>query len=530
MKALKEASGGPCVFGAEGGRDDSTAARFGVCPMIYSLSDASPMAVVMLDLKGGVAFWSKSAENIFGWESEEVLGRLPPIVPKEKRDEFLGNFNRILEGGNISGLECPGLRKDGKFIDMSLSASPMKNRQGEIVLIMTLVQDISDKKCLEREFQQAQKMEAVGRLAGGVAHDFNNLLTAIAGYSTFLLKNLSPDDPNRPDVEEIKKAGERAAELTRQLLAFSRQQVLQLKILDCNRVVAGIEKMFRRLIGEDIQVISRLRPELGAVKADPGQMEQVLMNLVVNSRDAMPEGGTITIETSNESVDHARARAHPGLKPGSYVLVAVSDTGCGMDAQTQARLFEPFFTTKELGKGTGLGLATVYGIVSQSGGNIFVHSKPGGGTTFNIYLPRVDDEACAAIPAALPPQSLHGSETILLVEDDDSVYKLLRRVLSGNGYTVLAASSGDSALMICERYKGDIHLMLTDIVMPRMNGRELAKRLSPLRPNMKVIYMSGYTEKSIFQHDLLAGRELFLQKPLEPELVLRKVREILNRG
>jgi signal transduction histidine kinase/DNA-binding response OmpR family regulator len=380
---------------------------------------------------------------------------------------------------------------------------------------------------LESQLRQAQKMEAVGRLAGGIAHDFNNLLTAILGYGTLLLSRLREDDHGRQNVQEILKAGERAASLTNQLLAFSRKQVLQPKVLDLNALATNLEKMLRRLIGEDIELATSLDGDLGQVRADPGQIEQVIMNLVVNSRDAMPEGGKLTFETANATLGEDYVSRHLGAKPGRYVMLAVADTGVGMDAQTQARVFEPFFTTKEAGKGTGLGLATVYGIVKQSEGYISVYSEPGQGTIFKIYLPRIDQpvETATAGQAASVPR---GTETILLVEDEEAVRRLARLILEGQGYAVIEAPSAASALAIAEQHATPIHLVLTDVVMPGMNARELSQALTRIRPSARVLFMSGYTGDTIVRHGVLEPGIAFLQKPFTPADLARKVREVLD--
>ncbi len=388
--------------------------------------------------------------------------------------------------------------------------------------------EITERKLLEQRLHQSQRMEAVGRLAGGIAHDFNNLLTAIIGYSDLLLMDLNGNQNARSSAEEVKKAGQRAAGLTRQLLAFSRKQVLQPKVIELNAVVEDMDKMLRRLIGEDIELITVLEESRGRVKADPGQIEQVIMNLAVNSRDAMPRGGKLTIETANIVLDHLYARQHMEVEPGPYVMLAVSDTGHGMDKETQAHIFEPFFTTKESGQGTGLGLATVYGIIRQSGGNIWVYSEPGQGTTFKIYLPRVEDEADAYEAQACSKELDHASETILLVEDEDSVRRLASSILQMNGYKVFEAERGSEAIEICERERGTINMMVTDVVMPRMSGPQLADHLAEVRPDMKVLYMSGYTDSAIINHGVLESGTAFLQKPFTPASLLNKVREILN--
>ena len=379
---------------------------------------------------------------------------------------------------------------------------------------------------LEKQLRQAQKMEAIGKLSGGIAHDFNNLLGVIIGYSEDLQDRLTPEDPLRKNVAEIKKAGERAASLTRQLLAFSRQQVLAPRILDLNAVVLDVEKMLRRLIGEHIELRTSLDPALGRTRADQGQLEQVIVNLAVNARDAMSNGGRLTIETANVDLDEGFAREHNPQLPGPYVLLTVSDTGIGMDPWTQAHIFEPFFTTKEVGKGTGLGLSTVYGVVRQSGGHIWVYSEPGQGSTFKIYLPRTGDLVPAAKPVARSSASLRGTETILLVEDEDALRELAYTLLTDSGYSVLQADHPDRAIEIARTHNGPIHLLLTDAVMPGMNGRVLAEQLTRVRPEMKVLYMSGYTG---FTHPGVLDPEMtVLQKPFTREALLRKLHEVLD--
>ncbi len=378
----------------------------------------------------------------------------------------------------------------------------------------------------EEQLRQSQKLEAVGQLAGGIAHDFNNLLTVIGGYSSMLLGRLPEDNPHRPSLEEIKKASDRASALTRQLLAFSRKQILQPRVLDLNLVVTDLEKMVRRLIGEDIDLLTVTSPVLGKVKADRGQIEQVLLNLIVNARDAMPKGGKLTIETRNVVHSEEYARRHAALA-GPYVMLAVSDTGCGMDAAIQARVFEPFFTTKASGKGTGLGLATVYGIVKQSGGNIWIYSEAGQGSTFKVFLPRVDEaggDEEEAISRSLPL----GTEMVLLVEDEEQVRVILQQILEGQGYQVLSASNGDEAISISQNLEWDIKLLITDVVMPQMSGRELAERILEVRPKLPVLFMSGYTDDAIVRHGLLDEKLNFIQKPFDSASVARKVREVLD--
>ena len=389
----------------------------------------------------------------------------------------------------------------------------------------------------QEQLAHGQKMEAVGRLAGGVAHDFNNLLSVVLSYTELALEELSANDPLRADIEEIAAAGRRANELTRQLLAFSRQQALETKAVSLNEVVTGMDRMMRRIVGADISVTFLPAPDLPRVKADPGQLEQVIMNLIVNARDAMPTGGKLTIETNEVHLDESHAAQRHDVQPGPYVLLAVSDTGMGIGKEMQSRIFEPFFTTKEVGKGTGLGLATVFGIVRQSGGHVSVYSEVGEGTVFKLYFPRVDD---ASLEAGAPPDSTpgndlfgtsgtrRGSETILLVEDEEAVRIVVRDVLRRHGYRVLEAPNGGEALLICEQHGAEIHLLLTDLILPHMNGRQLAERVAPLRPAMKVLFMSGYTGESVLQHGILDSGASFLQKPITPDLLTRKVRAVLD--
>ena len=377
--------------------------------------------------------------------------------------------------------------------------------------------------------RQSRKIEAVGMLAGGIAHDFNNLLSSILGYCDMLLSRFDPEDPRREDVEEIRKAGERAASLTRYLLSFSRRQPLAPKVLDLNDVVSNLERMLRRLIGDHIKLRTNLDPSLGPVRTDPSQIELALMNLAINARDAMPRGGTLTFETANCQLDETYARGRPGVHPGAYVMLVVSDTGTGIDASTREHLFEPFFTTKEYGKGTGLGLSTVYGIVKQSGGNIWVYSEPGRGSTFKIYLPRILAEVMAIRREETVTPPMQGTETILLVDDEPAILCLAREILEMKGYSVLTAGNGSEATRYGEHHPGPIHLLLTDVVMPEISGPYLAARLAPLRPDMKVLYMSGYTGDMIFQQGVLDVDKNFLQKPFGVDALARKVRQVLDQ-
>jgi PAS domain S-box-containing protein len=429
----------------------------------------------------------------------------------------------------VENVETRWKKKDGTPIEVRLSGRAVLDEKGEAEGFEMIAEDITERRNLEQQLRQSQKMEAVGRLAGGVAHDFNNLLTVIKGYSELMLEQTIPGGPLRAEVEEVKNAADRAASLTRQLLAFSRQQLLAPKILDLNAAVRNMEQMLRRLLGEDIELSTVLGEKLGQVKADPGQIEQVIMNLSVNSRDAMSRGGKLTIETANAVLDESYMREHGGVKPGRYVMLAVSDTGAGMDEETRSRVFEPFFTTKEMGKGTGLGLSTVYGIVKQSEGYIWVYSEAGLGTSFKVYLPRVDESAEDSQKMAALGTGDRGSETILLVEDEDGVRALVKQVLSRQGYTVIETRHGPEALAESERHSGPIPLLLTDVVLPQMSGRELAERLKVLRPDIRVLYMSGYTDDAILRHGVIGQETAFLQKPFTTASLTRKVREVLDQ-
>src|SRR5216117_17145 len=419
-------------------------------------------------------------------------------------------------------------RRNGSTITVRLNGRPVRGPDGALECFEFIVDDVTEQRALEERLRQTQKMEAVGRLAGGIAHDFNNLLTAILGSVDFLRRALGPEHPEHAETEEIQKAAVRAADLTRQLLAFSRQQVLAPKVLELDALVTNLEKMLGRLIGEDVELRFAAHAPRAAVRVDPGQLEQVIVNLVVNARDAMPRGGKLTIETATVDLDAAYAWEHGTVEAGRYVMLAVTDTGVGIDRAARARLFEPFFTTKEFGKGTGLGLATVYGIVKQSGGYIWVYSEPGQGATFKVYLPRVEPggEPVAARPS--PARALGGTETILLAEDEAAVRNLARRVLEKHGYKLLLAATGRDGVQLATQHAGPIDLLVTDVVMPEMGGRELAQRLAALQPGLKVLYLSGYTDDMIVRHGVLEAGVAFLQKPFTPDTLLRKIREVLD--
>jgi PAS domain S-box-containing protein len=469
--------------------------------------------------------------SMLGYDSsEEVLGldpRLDVFLDPEEQSRLMREFAR---SGRLDDLEVRWKRKDGTAVTVRLSGRGVHTPEETGQVLEVIAQDVTERRALEEQFRQAQKMEAVGRLAGGVAHDFNNLLMVVSGYTEVLLERTDRDNPLYPKIEAIQQAADRATTLTRQLLAFSRKQLLELKVVDVNSIVSDMERLLRPLIGEDIELITRLATDLGRTRADAGQIEQVIMNLVVNSKDAMPEGGKLTIQTANVNLDDDLRREYSYIQPGPYVMLSVSDDGHGMDKETQARIFEPFFTTKEKGKGTGLGLSTVYGIVKQSGGYVFVNSEVERGTTFRIYLPRVEDAAEPLGQVRTAQAASGGSETVLLVEDEESVRQLVRETLEAKGYQVLEADQGEVALRIASSHQDAIHMLITDVMMPGMSGRELARQLSASHPQTKVLFLSGYTEDAILHQGGLDPGTAFLQKPFTLQALSRKVREVLNDG
>ena len=490
---------------------------------------------IAIHSQGKIVDVNTSGAKLLGVSSPEELIGTPVLnlVHPDYREIVQARIRQTQEEeGPTPLLAMKLLRLSGEAIDVEVKSIGI-TYQGQPAT-QVIVRDIAERQQAdaalrqsEEQLRRAQKVEVMGRLAGGVVHDFNNLLTAILGYSELLLRRLHQDDPLRRYVIEIQKAGEWAAALTRQLLAFSRKQMPQPKVLDLDQAVAEMNKLLRRLIGENIELVTMLNSAGGLIEADAGQIEQVILNLAVNARDAMPQGGKLIIETARISLDEDYASQHVGVRPGPYILLAVSDTGHGMDAETKARIFEPFFTTKEEGKGTGLGLSTVYGIVKQAGGNIWVYSEVGRGTTFKVYLPQIKAGVASSVPAP-PTQVPQGTETILLVEDETIVRRLVREVLTMNGYTVLEAADGQEALGICEQHEGPIHLLITDIIMPQMSGRELAERLRLLHPEIKALYISGYTESAIVHHGVLDAGVPFLQKPFTPGALPVKVREVLS--
>jgi PAS domain S-box-containing protein len=497
--------------------------------------ESSTDAIAYASLDGHLLDVNQSFAKLTGYTREELLTKTyQELTPKEFRVMEDKLVQAILKKGEPAEYEKEFIRKDGSRVPICLTVFAVNGQSGTAIGLAAIIKDITERKGAEEalrkteeRLRQIQKMEAIGQLTGGIAHDFNNLLLVINGYSDLTLDKLTVDDPLRQNVDQIRQAGERAASLTRQLLAFSRRQVLAPKVLDLNVVVRGIETMLRRMIGEDILFETALQSGLCRVEADPGQIEQVIMNLAVNARGAMPEGGKLIIETTNVELDEFR-RPDLDISPGPYVLLAVSDTGIGMDKETQERIFEPFFTTKETGKGTGLGLATVYGIVKQSGGYIWVYSEPGQGTTFKIYLPSVEKAVETASPGPMAVTSIGGWETILLTEDEAAVRKLVQCILTTHGYTVIEAGNGVEALSVFAQHTAAIHLVITDVVMPVMGGRELASRLVSARPDTRILYLSGYADNAVVRHGVLEPGCAFLQKPFSKDALLRKVREVLD--
>jgi two-component system cell cycle sensor histidine kinase/response regulator CckA len=506
--------------------------------ILSTQQETSLDGILVVDEKGKVISVNRMFEDMweipryaFDFKSDEK--RLASVADKIVNPEKFMSKAKSLYASKSETSRDEILLKDGRTFDRY--SAPMLDTDGKYFGRVWYFRDITERKRaeearrkLEQQLRVSQKMEAIGSLAGGIAHDFNNLLTAILAFTGFAIDGIREDDPVRDDLLEVKKAGERAASLTRQLLAFSRNQIMELKLLDVNRVVTELEKMLRPIIGENIDLEKVLAPDLFLTLADSGQIEQVLMNLVVNARDAMPDGGKLTIETCNVMLDDEYAAQHPGVKPGEYVALAVSDTGCGMDDETQSQIFEPFFTTKETGKGTGLGLSTVYGIIKQFGGNVWVYSEPGRGTTFKVYLPRRFKEDTPAPGVTDHPGRTVGTETILVVEDEEAIRSLVLRILGGAGYTVLTAVNADDALSASERHKGDIHLLLTDVIMPGMDGKTFVDRLRVLRPGIRVLYMSGYADNAIARHGVLESGNNFIGKPFAKEEIIRKVREVLH--
>jgi len=503
------------------------------------LSNSGVIGIVTADIHGRIFDANDTYLQMVGYSREDLLQgavRWADLTPPEFHHLGVRSVEQLQANGTAPPWETETFRKDGSRVPVLVGVAMLEHPN-----TIAFIADLTERKQAEagqkraedalrrseEQLRQAQKMEAVGRLAGGVAHDFNNVLSVILSYGDFILGDLKPSDPLRADVEEIRKAAARAAGLTRQLMMFSRQQVVEPKVIDLHEVLTSMDKMLQRILGEDVELVSLPPKSIGRVKADPSHIEQVILNLVVNARDAMPTGGKLTIETGNVILDDSYALGHLPTKTGPYVMLAVTDTGTGMDRETQKRIFEPFFTTKDSGKGTGLGLSTVFGIVQQSGGNIWVYSEPGKGTTFKVYLPRIDAEIDVLRPPTAPA-TLRGTETILLVEDEEQVRVIALNILRRQGYQVISAQNAGEALLICERHPGRIDLLLTDVVMPQMSGPELARRLGKTRPGMKVLCMSGYTDDSIVRHGVLETGVAFVQKPITPALLSRKVRQVID--
>jgi PAS domain S-box-containing protein len=501
----------------------------GARDFLRSIAEHSPAGIVTTDVRGRITYWSPRTEELLGYRADEVLGRPVAELQRGGREAARALMRRLRSEDRIREYEAEILARDGRWVECRFSLAVLRNAVGEEIGTLAILEDTSERKRLEAQLRQSQKMEAVGRLAGGIAHDFNNLLAVIMGHSDLILSVLRKGDGMTHDVEQIRRASERAATLTRQLLAFSRRQFLQPQVIDVNTLVGNLATMLRRLIGEDIQLELRLDPATGRVSADPGQLEQVIMNLAVNARDAMPQGGRLVLETASAALDQAFVAAHPGSTAGGHVRVSIQDTGCGMTAEVLSHLFEPFFTTKEPGRGTGLGLSTVYGIVKQHRGYIDVTSEPGRGTAFAVYLPRVETRAATERPAPRDQPSLGGRETVLFVEDEVAVRDLMHRVLAKGGYTVLAAGDGLEALGLVEAHAAPIDLVVTDVIMPRMSGPELASRLRARDPGLRLLYVSGYTADQLRSQADLGADAPLLPKPFTSDGLLRKVREVLDQ-
>ena len=502
---------------------------------LRAVVDASPVGIMLLSPEGRILSWSAAAERIFGWTAAEVLNRRPPFVPEDRQQEFQELCEQVLAGESLLGRELVRIGKDGSEIPISLCASPLRASDGTIEGIVSVVQDLSGRQAAEqallesqRQLQHAQKMEAVGRLAGGIAHDFNNLLTAIKGSAQMLLLDTPAASPMREDLVDIDEAVDRATNLTRQLLTFSRKGVIEPRALDLRAIVADSEKMLRRMLREDVTLETELGDEPLCIEADPGQLEQVLMNLLVNARDAMPDGGRVSIQMRPVELKGPFGKDLAHLAPGPYVLLCVSDTGCGMSPEVQQCAFDPFFTTKPQGQGTGLGLSTVYGIVQQSGGFIQLHSRVGSGTTVRIFLPRLGGSPEGGPHTRAPAEFGQGTETLLLVEDEPYVRGVVQRALQRSGYRVLLAREGEEAYRIASDFEGAIDLLITDVVMPGMSGADLAAKARALRPELRVLFMSGYTDEVISQHGVLDPGVNFIQKPFSPHALVSRIREVLG--
>lgn len=509
--------------------DDQQPDSEGTLRKLWRLVEQSTDSVIIMDRSGVMEYVNPAFEALTGYSRGEAIGQTLGILKSEQQagELYEEMWNTVLSGNVFRGI-VTDRKKNGEAVIIEKALTPLRDANGEITHFISTGRDITERRQLESDLRQAQKMDAIGRLAGGVAHDFNNLLLVISAYAELMLDSLAAEDPLRRNVGEIITASRRAADLTRQLLAFGRKQMQLLQVLDLNTVIAEITFMLARLIGEDIELIFLPEQNLGKVKADPVQIEQIVMNLAANARDAMPGGGTLTIETATVEVDEAYVQRHSIVPPGDYVLLTVADSGQGIATKHLTHIFEPFYTTKKEGKGTGLGLATVYGIVKQNGGFVWVYSEPGQGTTFKIYLPRVHSLRSEVRVAKSTEPCPRGCETVLLVEDEASVRQASRQFLLGSGYKVLEAVDGEDALREAREHEGPIHLMITDVVMPRMSGPRLAEQLADNRPDMKVLFVSGYAERTVLQHGKIDVTNRFLQKPFSLKTLGRKVREVLE--
>jgi PAS domain S-box-containing protein len=498
---------------------------------VQAIIETSPLPIYVLDLSARVCGWNRAAEFVFGWAEHEVLGKELPVVSEEAEAEARSTLALVPDEGRGGPMETRYRRKDGTQVDVNIWRSLLRDEDGQTTGTVFVVADVTERKRLEDQFRQAQKMEAIGRLAGGVAHDFNNLLTIITGYSQLAMNRQPSGSPSITELREVLQAAERASGLTRQLLALSRRQIVEPTLLDLNALVGEMERMLRRIIGEDIELVTGLARKLSPIRADRGQLEMVLLNLAVNARDAMPSGGTLTIETSDVNLDASDvpARKVTGMS-GPAVMLAVTDTGIGMDAHVRAHMFEPFFTTKEAGKGTGLGLPTSYGIVRQHGGDIWVYSEPGLGSTFKVYLPAVQAPRVDAEASPRQTVASRGTETILLVEDDTGVAGVMRDGLTLHGYQVLMANDPREALQIARGFTGEIHLLVSDMVLQSIHGVDLARQIRAVRPDIRVLYVSGYTGTAAPSQIFVEAGVPFLQKPFAPDTLAAKVREVLSEG
>jgi two-component system cell cycle sensor histidine kinase/response regulator CckA len=498
---------------------------------LHTLIESLPMGLIIADEKGKITDLNESSLRMFGYGREELVGQsIETLLPERLRgshERHRGGFTKSPHARPIGiGMELFARRKDGTEFPVEVSLGPLATKNG--TLVSSTIVDITERKKIEQQLRLGQRMEAIGQLAGGIAHDFNNLLAVIMGCVDIIAEELPAGHAQARKLEMIRNASSSAADLVRQLLAFSRQQMVQPLVIDVREIIERTQAMLERIIGDDIEFKVLIEDSVGSIKADPGQIEQVLLNLAVNARDAMPKGGRLTVRASNVELDGSDKKKHDPVVPGQYVMLSIEDTGCGMDLKTQARIFDPFFTTKAVGKGTGLGLATVYGIVKQTGGYIWVYSEVGQGTVFNVYLPRMGKAVPLVEREHTEMQEMRGSETILVAEDSESLREMAQEYLESIGYTVIAAASGEKALQWAKDFEGPIHLLLTDVVMPEMSGPELANRLALLRPGVKIIFTSGYADDAIARQGILDPRVAFIQKPYRPKALAKKIRQVLN--